>query len=436
MKVFLCGDTAPSCSTYLCLFTILLCIYKSTPFFIKSTILRNNCGHESIPRSLLHVNKPNDLRQHVKQHQVSRPSGMMNSLRMSSIDNSAAILIRKGKLKETTALRSEMEQQGASHYINKYLSDKCSYPEGVSPPKSFFNVTASSITTLNVMPEINYKSKTGFILGMPPPEIMGGVLRDAGARGIFVSVDKRSGGVPVNDVERFTREQTRARIFTPGPIPIIYHDFVVDSVQLDQAAAMGASAVTIYPDFVPKGELKNWIQKCVENGIEAIVMVKTTQEGLDAIEAGARCLCLHSLSEEEIVDLRATLPPSSSTPPSTPYSIPYSVPSYSSFPPSSSSLPPPTPAPPQKSLVIGARLRPHNQFSMYGEIEACWLLRDHGFSFVWPSPDATYATGTGDLYGVVAAMRAKSSRLFLSPRQYLMDRKKEGATEYLGDILY
>lgn len=40
------------------------------------------------------------------------------------------------------------------------------------------------------------------------------------------------------------------------------------------------------------------------------------------------------------------------------------------------------------------------------------------------------------MYGVIAAMKAKASRFFLSPRQFLMDRKKEGATEYLGDILY
>jgi len=328
----------------------------------------------------------------------------MSSAAPSSPDMSAGanLLIKKGKVKDATALRKEVDEQGAAHYINKFLVDKATYPVGVTTPKSFYNVTTVSRSSLSIMPEINYKTKTGFIIGMPPPEIMGGVLRDAGARGIIVSVDKRSGGVPVEEFERFAREQSRARIFTPGPVPVVFHDFLVDTIQLDQAAAMGASAVTIYPDFVPAGSLKQWVQRSTELGVEAVVMVKTTQEGLDAIAAGARVLCLHSLEEDELVAVRNTLPSLASNP----------------------------------SLVIGARLRPHNQFSMYEEIDTCWLLRDNAFSFVWPSPDAVYATGTGDLYGVVAAMRAKSSREYLSPRQYLMDRKKEGATEYLGDILY
>ncbi len=48
--------------------------------------------------------------------------------------------------------------------------------------------------TLSIMPEYNKKCKTGFIIGMPPPEIMGGVLRESGSKAIVVSLDKRSGG--------------------------------------------------------------------------------------------------------------------------------------------------------------------------------------------------------------------------------------------------
>jgi hypothetical protein len=44
--------------------------------------------------------------------------------------------------------------------------------------------------------------------------------------------------------------------------------------------------------------------------------------------------------------------------------------------------------------------------------------------------------GLSDTYSVVVAMRAKCSRHFVSPRQFMMDRQKEGAQEYLGDILY
>ena len=121
--------------------------------------------------------------------------------------------------------------------------------------------------------------------------------------------------------------------------------------------------------------------------------------GLAAIAAGARCMCLHSLEEEELQSVRSLLP---------------SSPEY----------------------LYGARLRPEADFSLYAEIDTTWVLRDSDFNFVWPSPEAVYATGMGDIYSSILAMRSKASRLFLSPRQFLMDRKKEGAQEYLGDILY
>ena len=63
---------------------------------------------------------------------------------------------------------------------------------------------------------------------------------------------------------------------------------------------------------------------------------------------------------------------------------------------------------------------------MYAEIDTTWILRDNKFNFVWPSPEAVYTSGMTDIYGVVFAMRSKASSKFLSPRQFLMDRKKEG----------
>ena len=110
-------------------------------------------------------------------------------------------------------------------------------------------------------------------------------------------------------------------------------------------------------------------------------------------------MCIHSLEEEDLTRVRGLLPSSS-------------------------------------EYLYGARLRPEADFSLYAEIDTTWVLRDSDFNFVWPSPEAVYATGMGDIYSSILAMRSKASRLFLSPRQFLMDRKKEGAQEYLGDILY
>lgn len=187
-------------------------------------------------------------------------------------------------------------------------------------------------------------------------------------------MDKRSGGVSADEFERFCREQTRARIMTPGPIPIVWHDFVVDTLQIEQAAALGTAAITLFPEMVPEDtSLATLIELCNSFKIEPIVMIKSKEEfdlayagprssssssnSGSGVNVGARVFCLHSLNETALVDLRQQLPD-------------------------------------DPSFLYGAKLRPETQFSMYTEIETAWLLRDTKFNFVWPSPDAVYATGT------------------------------------------
>jgi hypothetical protein len=259
-----------------------------------------------------------------------------------------------------------------------------------------------------VMPEYNQRSKTGFIVSMPPPEVMGGVLRDADAKAIVVSLNKRSGGASYDEFRRFVVEQRKARIFTPGPIPVVWHDVVIDKIQVVHAAALGAAAITLQPAYCAGAEdLAALVQCSFGHKVEPIAMVSTAEEGRQALAAGVRTLCLHSLDQEELLQLRSALPSECAREGST---IP---------------------------LLYIAKLRAEGSFSTYSEIDQAWLLRDTGgFRVVWPSPEAVYCTGMGDLYAAIAAMRSKASRQFLSPRQFMMNRKKEGATEYLGDILY
>ena len=75
-------------------------------------------------------------------------------------------------------------------------------------------------------------------------------------------------------------------------------------------------------------------------------------------------------------------------------------------------------------------------FSTFAEIDTAWLLRDNHYNFLWPSTEAVFSNNINDIYTTLLAMRAKASRTFYSPRQYFMERNKEGSKEYLGDILY
>jgi hypothetical protein len=254
--------------------------------------------------------------------------------------------------------------------------------------------------SVTVIVEYNKKAETGFMVGMPMPEIMGGVLRDSGAKGIVVAMDSRLGGATPDEFLRFAVEQARARIFLPGPLPIIWNDLVIDKVQIAYAAALGGAAVTLFPELVDS--LPDMVQYCEDMRIEPIIMVKNIDEINLAIDSGAKCLCFHGLDQKQLIALKQQCPSSDKRP----------------------------------DLMYIARFRAESDFSSYFEIDMAWVLRDHGFHTVWPSPEAVFTQGMSDIYPTISALKSKASSQFLSPRQFLMDRKKEGATEFLGDILY
>lgn len=334
-------------------------------------------------------------------------------LMMEKKITAAASLVKKGKLKSVNSLKQEIEEAGDNHYIRKFLSTG-ERPAGVDKPIDYYSQIKNNVGTVSVLVEYNRKARTGFLLGMPPPEIMGGVIRDTGAKALVASMDSRSGGVTPDDFRRFTIEQGKARLFLPGPLPIVWNDLVVDEIQITQAASLGAAAITIQSELVD--DLSKVLKYCEKVGVEPIVFIKNVEEGEEAVAAGVRCICMHTLEESELVSLRSKLPTTSIS--------------------TSKSSAMMTSDEATQNIAYCAKLRPEEDFSMYAEIDASWILRDSGFTAVWPSCESVYSTGMTDLYSTVLAMRSKASRLFFSPRQFLMDRKKEGAKEYLGDILY
>ena len=85
-------------------------------------------------------------------------------------------------MKEVQVLAANMTATGESHAINQFLKDG-TRPFGIGKAVDFFNSTASRFQSISVLPEFSKKAKTGFVVELPPPEILGGVLRDAGSRG-------------------------------------------------------------------------------------------------------------------------------------------------------------------------------------------------------------------------------------------------------------
>jgi hypothetical protein len=309
---------------------------------------------------------------------------------------STTSLVRRGKKKEVDILRQEIEQAKDKHYISQFLNGK-NYQVGIGPaPIKFYDFTFSKKGTLKLFVEYNQKAKVGFIMGIPPPEVMGSVFRET-SHAVLVSMDKRNGGNTPSDFYRFTKEQYRARKSSPGAVPIVWNDFIVDELQIVQAAALGGAGVVLTPEMTD--DLSGLIACTHKYDMGAVVLIKNLIEYEAAIAAGARSICIYGLDEEKLIDLRNKIPD-------------------------------------QEGIQIGARLRPIGDFSTFAEVDTAWALRDHGFNFLWPSTEAVFGNGINDVYTCLFAMRAKASRAFYSPRQYFMERNKEGAQEYLGDILY
>jgi len=319
----------------------------------------------------------------------------------------ALTMIRKNKIKEVEQLRKAMEVDPKSapalERLTKFMQTRsiAGMDYFMGKHEDFFEAMSNRHITLNVAAEYNKKSETGFIMGIPGPEIMGGVLRDSGAKCIIVAMDKRTGGTAVNEFARFIREQQRAHSFNPGPIPVVWHEFVVDFLQIDYAAANGAAAITLSPE-VNHGDVSEQIAYCKTVNIEPLVMCRSKNDIDMALSGGARCLVLHGMDEKAQIKLRDQYPATHA----------------GAFP----------------TVLWGARLRATSEFSGIEEIDASWALRDAGFNFVWPTCDSLYCMGMVDVYSTVQAMKSKAAKDFISPRQFMMDRKKEGAKEHLGDL--
>ena len=115
-----------------------------------------------------------------------QPAGVGSSTSATAVSNTklfnaANLLIRKAKMKEVEKLKEAVNAEGDSHYINEFLKTK-KFVDLYGGPIPFIDSVLNRYQSVTIMPEYSKKAKTGFILGLPEPEIMGVIFRDAGAR--------------------------------------------------------------------------------------------------------------------------------------------------------------------------------------------------------------------------------------------------------------
>ena len=154
--------------------------------------------------------------------------------------------------------------------------------------KAVTNEIASALKkrmgTVTVVAEYRRKgSQLGMVEEVLPPNIMSREFRTGGATAVAVLLEKATGGCSVEDVASFVAEQAMAARDYPGPCPVIWHDLVIDEVQLAQASSTGAKGVVLSMGVLGS-DFPEMVGAAAEYGLEVVVEVKSKAE-LDALKA-------------------------------------------------------------------------------------------------------------------------------------------------------
>lgn len=307
-----------------------------------------------------------------------------NGLRPTVQMNAFAGLAKKMKMKEIAGLRE------AHGDLLKLRGTRVVSTPGLAA------VLKKRAGTLSLIAEYRRKGAGITKDDLLPPAIMSRDFRMGGASAVSVLLDKATGGCTVADAEELVSEQATAQGDFPGPCPLIWHDFLIDEVQLAMAANAGASAVLLSCGALG-GELGAMATAASEYGLEVLFEVKSPAEAavLDAAGLASGVVCMAGMSVDDMVALAPTL----------------------------------------QAAAVKVAFLPLYDDSQLIEAEDAWRLRDAGVNAIWAS-EVLYKFGYGDgenTMSVIRAIKSKGSVKY-ARASGAYNQQGEGAKEWLGDI--
>lgn len=102
-------------------------------------------------------------------------------------------------------------------------------------------------------------------------------------------------------------------------LPVIRKDFIIDSLQIEEAKVHGADAVLLIAAILDKNQLRDYRQQAEEYGLDALVEVHDEQELETAMAAGSKVIGVNNRNLKDFsVDLATTLRLKKLTPPEIP----------------------------------------------------------------------------------------------------------------------
>lgn len=192
------------------------------------------------------------------------------------------------KVDEVAALKAEIASSGDAHPVAKALAGM---ETGVKRSHAFEKALALPRGTMTVIAEIKRRSPSkGQIANIKDAPALSRTYYEGGAGAISVLTDEEGFGGSMQDLEDVVATQNKFKGEYPGPCPVLRKDFIIDEVQIAEAAAAGASAVLLIMAALGKERAGVLLEATHSAGLDALVEVHNETELADALEIGSKVI--------------------------------------------------------------------------------------------------------------------------------------------------
>jgi indole-3-glycerol phosphate synthase len=173
------------------------------------------------------------------------------------------------------------------------------HPEGDVPPLRDFKAAISKSGRVNLIAEIKFASPSaGSIREKTDPAAIGRIYENSGASAISLLTDKKffQGDITYLPVVR--------RAIS---LPVLRKDFIIDELQVKEAALYGADAALLIARILTNVQLKDLIAVCRELGPVPLVEIHDEEDLQKAVACGADIIGINNRDLDTfVIDIRNT----------------------------------------------------------------------------------------------------------------------------------
>ena len=164
----------------------------------------------------------------------------------------------------------------------------------VQRSRRFYNAINKQKGSIAVIAEVKRKSPSkGHIGYIPNPGLLSRAYRQGGAAAISVLTDREGFGGSMADLKQVVDEQENYHESQHGPCPVLRKEFIIDPLQIAEAAVSGASAVLLIVAVLGE-QTREFINHAHTMGLDALVEVHDEMELKIAVDAGAEIIGINN----------------------------------------------------------------------------------------------------------------------------------------------